>query len=242
LSFGDLLGLLLFLVFIILPALNRRQRQGQVGRPPPGQPRAPGQGAPGRPAAPPASASTRPQADVTFPPGDDDLARRLEEARERVRRAMGAPSSTAAPPSAGAPPSAARPSSLGTPSSSTAPTPPRPTVGGPGDPRTRPYRPLVAADRDDGLLGTPLPAREALAGRPRPPVRAPRATMSARDLRAEAPAVEVERLDVPVVRRFAVSEVLSFDAGSVRDGLVWHQVLGAPRARRRVGGGPFPER
>jgi hypothetical protein len=66
--------------------------------------------------------------------------------------------------------------------------------------------------------------------------------MAARDLRAEAPAVEIERLDVPIVRRLAVSEVLSFDADSVRDGLVWHQVLGAPRSRRRLGGGPFPER
>jgi hypothetical protein len=97
------------------------------------------------------------------------------------------------------------------------PTPPRPTVGGPGDPRLRPPRPLVSPDRDDGLLGTPLPAGGARGpppapdAPPRPPIAA-RSTMAARDLSSDAPAVEIERLDErhgparaspagPVVRR-----------------------------------------
>jgi hypothetical protein len=66
--------------------------------------------------------------------------------------------------------------------------------------------------------------------------------MAARDLSSEAPAVRIERLDDGTVPRAALRQILSFDANSVRDGLVWHQVLSAPRARRRVGGGPFPER
>jgi hypothetical protein len=226
LSFGDLLGLLLFIVFIVLPAVNRMQRRGP-GVPPPGAPRAPGQGAPGRPAGQPPTAA--PSSDRPFPPMDDDdeLARRLADARERVRQAMGGRGGQA---QAGG-----------------APTPPRPTVGGPGDPRLRPPRPLVSPDRDDGLLRTPLPAAEAMPRSPRPP-RPPRppiaarSTMAARDLSSEAPAVEIERLDEGAVRRRPVRPVLSFDVVSVRDGLVWHQVLGAPRARRRLGGGPFPER
>jgi hypothetical protein len=224
LSFGDLLGLLLFIVFIVLPAVSRRQRRGP-GAPPP---RAPGPGAPGRvPTAQPRASTAQP-ADRPFPPldDDDDLARRLAEARERVRQAMG--------------------DRAGQASAGGAPTPPRPTVGGPGDPRLRPPRPLVSPDRDDGLLGTPLapvaaaPRAPRLERPPRPPLAA-RSTMAARDLSSRAPAVEVERLDDAAVRR-AVRPVLAFDEGSVRDGLVWHQVLSAPRARRRLGGGPFPER
>jgi hypothetical protein len=241
LSFGDLLGLLLFLVFIILPAINRMQRRGP-GVPPPGAPRVPAPGAPGRPAGQGTTAQQRTTAqtqptDRPFPPldEDDDLARRLAEARERVRQAMGQRGGQA---QAGGTAQAG----------GQAPTPPRPTIGGPGDPRTRPPRPLVSPGRDDGLLGTPLPAAEPAAARsPRPmrPQRPPiaaRSTMAARDLSSEAPAVRIERLDDGTVPRAALRQILSFDANSVRDGLVWHQVLSAPRARRRVGGGPFPER
>jgi hypothetical protein len=238
LSFGDLLGLLLFIVFIILPAVGRMQRRGP-GVPPPGVPRAPGQGAsgqgaPGGAPAPGRTTAGQPRTtaqpgDRPFPPLDDDdeLARRLAEARERVRRAMGDRGGQA--------------------QASGSPTPPRPTVGGPGDPRLRPPRPLVSPDRDDGLLRTPIPAAEPLPRTPRParpprPPMAPRSTMAARDLSSEAPAVKIERLDESAGRPRPVRQILSFDDGSVRDGLVWHQVLSAPRARRRLGGGPFPER
>jgi len=236
LNLGDLLGLILFVVFFVLPAISRLQRRN------PGAPAAP----PGRTMGTPTGRGASEGADTAPPPAfppleDDDLARRLQEARERVRQAMaerqagsaGAGTSTPSTPRPVPPPKAAP-----APKAPTAYRPiasrSSPTVGGGGDPRTRAARPLVGANLDDGLLGTPLPVAAAAP--------APRPRGIARDLRARAPQVEVQRLEERAGQPALGGVVLPLDARGIRDGFVWHQVLGAPRARRRLGGGPFPER
>ncbi len=230
-NLGDLLGLILFVVFFILPAISRMQRRSP-GAPPaqPGRPE-------GTPTGRGAAADPDPAGQPDFPPlEDDDLARRLQEARERVRQAM---AERQAGPSSSGP--AAPPVPMAAPPRTAPPAPYRPTVarpspsvGGGTDPRARAARPLVSANLDDGLLGTPLPTPGAVAP--------PRPRAVAHDLRARAPQVEVQRLDAPAVGSGSGGVVLPLDARSIRDGFVWHQVLGAPRARRRLGGGPFPER
>jgi len=255
LSFGDLLILMLFVLFVVLPAINRSQQQRRRGGLPPGSPARgpqPGAGAP-RPGAgaPPAAGRQTTDAgpgQAAFPPlEEDDLARRLGEARERVRQAMGqrGGSATATP----------------QPASTTPATDPRarargPLVSGPPpgtirgsqpaasaaqvDPRVRARGPLVSGPPPGTIRGSRPPG-------PSPLVRARREEKAAeaaavRDLRREAPRVEVERLDeragVPRSRGLR----LAFDEVSVREGLVWQQVLSAPRSRRRLGGGPYQER
>ncbi|MDA0700281.1 MAG: hypothetical protein O3A02_03625, partial [bacterium] len=102
-------------------------------------------------------------------------------------------------------------------------------------------RPLVGNDLDDGLLGTPLPQMAAIERASRGPAPA-RMTMTAHNLRTEAARVELVRLDAAAGRGARSAALLPLDAKSIRDGFVWHQVLGAPRSRRKLGGGPFPER
>jgi hypothetical protein len=258
LSFGDLLVLLLFVVFVILPSITRQQQQRRGGAPgAPGRPPArPRTGSPtGLPSAGGDPASTRGPAPSTageggtapFPPiDDDDLARRLAEARARVQRAMeqrGAPAVPVAPPDdprarAGAPLVSGAPRTI-----SGAP------IGSGFDPRARARGPLVSGGART-LSGAPVGSGGAPGDRMPSPFlgREGRRTTtpddgpSPRDLRANAPRLEVERLAGSVERRAVRQGALRFDADAVFAGIVWHQVLGAPRARRRVGGGPFPER
>ena len=265
-SFGDLLVLLLFVVFVILPSITKAQQRrggapGTPGRPP----ARPGTGAPaGAPSGDggPSSARGRGAAEsagggpdtAAFPPiDDDDLARRLADARARVQRAMqqrGAPAVPVAPPDdprarAGAPLASGAPRTI-----SGAP------VGSGLDPRARALGPLVSGGART-LSGAPVGSAYDPRDRARAPLfggerggatlaeRAQRAAGDgpvARDLRANAPQLEVERLGGGVERSAGRSSALRFDADGVVSGIVWHQVLGAPRARRRVGGGPFPER
>ncbi|MFO8151037.1 MAG: hypothetical protein R6T93_12180 [Trueperaceae bacterium] len=269
-SFGDLLVLLLFVVFVILPSITRSQQQRRGGAPgtpgrPPARPRtgAPSGAPEGAPAAGGAPPSARRSAEptarggdtATFPPiDDDDLARRLAEARARVQRAMqqrGAPATPVAPADdprarAGAPLVSGAPKTIGG-------TP----VGAGVDPRTRARGQLVSGGART-LSGAPVGSGHDPRGRARAPLfggergatlaeRAQRAAEAAggvppRDLRANAPQLEVERLTGGGERPAGRHGTLRFDADAVLSGIVWHQVLGAPRARRRVGGGPFPER
>ena len=256
-SFGDLLVLLLFVVFVILPSITKaQQRRGGVPRTP-GRPAAgPGDGTPsGAPTADGESAPTRGLGESTagrdtstFPPiEDDDLAKRLGEARARVQRAMeqrGAPAVPVAPPDdprarAGAPLVSGTPRTIG-----------GVPVGSGVDPRARARGPLVSGGART-LSGAPVGSGYDPRVRARAPLfgdeRSPRESTAsglpvARDLRANAPRLEVERLSGGAKAGGAPGGALSLDADAVRSGLVWHQVLGAPRARRRVGGGPFPER
>jgi hypothetical protein len=228
LSFDDLFALILFVVFIAMPALSRlaRSRQQGPGAPPgaPGRPPVPGTGRASTAAGPATTRRSGPSSDPT-----SELEQRLAEARERVRRAMGGDASTSPAPSGQAtPPTAAgRPASA--PAARPAPAPARPTPFG---------RRLVAGDRDDGLLSTPLASADvASLGRERPagPRTAPRAAPRSTRF-AEAPALQVER---PVrAGRAAVPTTAGFptDPQTVRSALIWHQVLGEPRARRPLGG------
>jgi len=103
-------------------------------------------------------------------------------------------------------------------------------VGSGYDPRDRARAPLFGGERGATLAERAQRAANASDG------------PAARDLRANAPQLEVERLSGGVQRVGSRRSALRFDADAVVSGIVWHQVLGAPRARRRVGGGPFPER
>lgn len=261
-SFGDLLVLLLFVVFVILPSITKaQQRRGGVP-PTPGRPATrPGGGAPSRaPTAGGDPASSRGFGEssaggpdtATFPPiDDDDLAKRLADARARVQRAMeqrGGPAVPVAPPDdprarAGAPLVSGAPRTIG-----------GSQVGSGVDPRARARGPLVSGSART-LSGAPVGSGFDPRDRARAPLfggatlaeRAQRAASAAdgpapRDLRANAPQLEVERL--PGAAKLSVGRrgALRLDADAVLSGIVWHQVLGAPRARRRVGGGPFPER
>lgn len=254
-SFGDLLVLLLFVVFVILPSITRSQQQRRGGAPgrPPVRPRT--GGPTGLPSAGGDATSTRGPSQPTaaeggtaaFPPiDDDDLARRLAEARARVQRAMeqrGAPAVPVAPPDdsrarAGASLVSGAPRTI-----SGAP------VGSGFDPRARARGPLVSGGART-LSGAPVGSGGAPRDRLPAPFlgregRSPTASgdgPAPRDLRANAPQLEVERLAGSVERRSVRGGVMRFDGDAVLSGIVWHQVLGAPRARRRVGGGPFPER
>ncbi|MBW6457375.1 MAG: hypothetical protein K0A98_15955, partial [Trueperaceae bacterium] len=135
-SFGDLLVLVLFVVFVILPSITKsQQRRGgapgtpgrQPARPRPGTPVGRPTGAPSAGGVPPASRGPAEPTAVgretsAFPPiDDDDLARRLADARARVQSAMqqrGAPAVPVAPPDdprarAGAPLVSGAPQSIG---------------------------------------------------------------------------------------------------------------------------------
>jgi hypothetical protein len=101
--------------------------------------------------------------------------------------------------------------------------------------------PLVSADLDDGRLATPLPIAP-----PPPPKIPPRSSNpmvppnlqgpAKRDLRAITPGIEVERrVGTPAA---APALGVRLDPRNVKEGFLWHVVLGEPRARTR-GGGPF---
>jgi len=265
LSFGDLLVLLLFVVFVILPSITKaQQRRGGVPRAPGRTAAGPGDGAPsGAPTAGGDPAPTRGFGESTaggrdasaFPPiEDDDLAKRLADARARVQRAM--EQRGAAVPVA--PPDDPRARAAAPLVSGTARTIGGAPVGSGVDPRARARGPLVSGGART-LSGAPVGSGYDPRGRARAPLfggersgavaadGSPRASTAggvpaARDLRADAPRLEVERLSGGARGGGAPGGALSLEAGAVRSGLIWHQVLGAPRARRRVGGGPFPER
>ena len=234
LNFDDLFGLLLFVVFIALPALSRL-----AGSKKKGGGASPGQGGPttGRPTGPTPTASTARPASTgpgggmaTSASGGDELERRLAEARERVRRALEGPggSSSSAPASGGSQ-SSARPAPV---SQSTA----RPATARPSGARPAPVRrtAFVSTDRDDGLLSTPLePSAAGGLGRSAPRKRSAPF--------AEAPALQIERPGSrprSSTRDERSSSAFPTDPETVRSALIWHQVLGEPRARRPRGGRP----
>ena len=237
-SFGDLLVLLLFVVFVILPSITKSQQRrggapGTPGRPP----ARPGTGAPaGAPSAGGGPSSARGSTEdagggrdtTTFPPiDDDDLARRLADARARVQRAMeqrGAPAVPVAPPDdprarAGAPLVSGAPRTIG-----------GSPVGSTLDPRTRARGPLVSGGARP-LSGAPVGSGYDPRDRARAPLvggerggatlaeRAQRAAgdgPAARDLRANAPQLEVERLSGGAERSAGRRSALRIDWYSER--------------------------
>lgn len=224
-SFDDLFGLLLFVIFIALPALSR-----MAGSKKKGGGAAPGQGGPttGRTVGRTTTASTaRPAPSApaggtaTTAGGGDELERRLAAARERVRRALEGPGGSSSAPASGGSQAPARPATVA------------PTAARPSPVRRTAF---VSTDRDDGLLSTPLdPSAAGGLGRGRAAPRTRPAPFS------EAPALQVERpgsrprSSTPDARG---SAAFATDPETVRSALIWHQVLGEPRARRPLGGRP----
>jgi hypothetical protein len=233
LSFDDIFGLLIIVIFIGLPLLNRlRGAPPPGGRPPgapgPGRPVDPRTGAPGRPgpaAGGPAATTTRERDDddrrAEHDPMDE-LSRRLEEARRRVRDAMG---------EVGEPqrerPLVTEPSrgqtimSAGMPSG---------TVGGAPRPPMAPPSPAPASVRRVSTPTPPAKVKRTGTGR-RPP-----------GFAKPTPALEVERTGgrgaagSPRERSQKdrahrdAAILMSMDAASVRKGLLWHMILGEPAA------------
>jgi hypothetical protein len=236
LSFDDLFALLLFVIFIGLPLLNRMQQRGR-GRTPPGAP-PPGSGRPGPPGRAPgqppgpaggaASAGERAARErearaageqpATASQRDDEdpfaeLAKRLEEARRRVRDASSPQASTA--------PAPAR--TVATPSP---PSQPMPTAR---PPKPRPPR----AARD------PFPT--ARTARPKPTAPWERTAQRRTKLAEDAPALEVERRPRVVsgaerreqeIRRLQADDLVALNPSSFRKGMLWHLVLSDPVAYR----------
>lgn len=231
-SLDDLFALLIVFLFVVLPLLNRMQQRGRTGTPPgaPHRPR-PGQPQPRQPGGAPATRGpeTRPDRPAgREEAGDayDDLTRRLEEARRRVREAMGTQGelSTGPQPS---PPPAPPPSAA------------RRTVASAGIPSGRvagPPRPTPAA-----------PAAAPTAREPRRPVTAPdsvRRTGPRKPGFAEAtPAIEVDRTGGRARTRAgrerleraraSARRLVSLDPESIRKGVLWHMVLGEASAYGR---------
>lgn len=181
-----------------------------------GQGRAATPGGPGGQAAPTAL-------DVELSDGDDELARRIAEARRRVQEATGGTSGAGM---AGADPraQAARPLVSAPPSS----------VGGGGanvDPRVRARAPLAGGATGATVLRPSAAPRAAQssATTSRPPAQRPLR------LSESAAPIEVQRLSA---RSSAGPKAMALSPQQLREALVWREILGPPRARRRLGGGP----
>jgi hypothetical protein len=115
--------------------------------------------------------------------------------------------------------------------------PARPTPRPPTSARQAPVRrsgAFVSSDRDDGKLSTPLdPAAVGTLGRERAAARGAPARFT------EAPALQVERPGARTGPRAArATATFATDPETIRSAIIWHQVLGEPRARRPLGGRP----
>jgi hypothetical protein len=249
LSFDDLFTLLIVVIFIGLPLLNRLRGGGPQRRP----------GAPGRPVDP----RTRPQGPsrpvgggpVSAGGRDDDrdrelrddsmdeLSRRLEEARRRVREAMGEePQASRDRPLVSGPPTQSV-AGAGMPSG-TAGGAPRPTA--PAPPRQAPPRQSPPAQ-------SPSQRQPPAAGPHQAPVRRTGAPPEAYKrtgrrppgFARSTPALEVERspgrgaLGSPQAHarreraRRETAALVAMDPESIRKGLLWHMILGQPAAFER---------
>jgi hypothetical protein len=233
LSFDDLFTLFIIIVFVGLPLLNRLMGKGQPpARPAPGQPAQ----RPGGPRPPTARGPT----DERDDDGLDDLSRRLEEARRRVREAMGEPAAEERRdrPLVSGSPAGRTVASAGVPSG---------TVGGNPAPAPARSAPTPAPQR---RAGTPVGAPPRL--EPRRPARAEPLTRSGLDPRVRSgvrppgfasitPTMEVDRdpsrrpeTDGERATRERAHRdgphLLGLDETSIRKGLLWHMILGEPAA------------
>jgi hypothetical protein len=204
----DPLTLLLFILFIVVPLINGllRGQQRPPGRQPGQPPTRP------RPGAPDAKADTS--------GGDDTFAKRLEEARRRVREAMGEEVGPAEAPSRPQPRTVAGDRTpravLGDrPSPTVKGDRPSPTVKG-DRPRTiaEPAQPPPAAARSlGGSLETLTPLGEEGSLK-----------------RDTSPPMQVQRR-FSTVQRLKPKELMRFDTKHVYQGMIWHQILSEPRAK-----------
>lgn len=237
----DPITLLIILLFIVLPIINsltrgQQQRSGQPGRRPGPQPqgRAQGQGQGGGGAG---------------PVGDDTFSRRLEEARRRVQEAMGdavegQPEASRPGPESRPDPGAsdtigggARDDTIGgsDPRQTVAGRDSRQTVAG-GEPRRTVAEPARSgADQQFDPSSRLDPSRT-------PETRYQRLGEQSLDTltslkperppdRPKTPAKKVVKRVLPV-ERLHPKDVLRFDVKGVYRGMIWHQILSEPRAKR----------
>lgn len=225
-SLDDLLPLLLVAAFVI-NAVLRGRRASQRGRRAPPQRRGPP--APGRAtgdAAGGAPEAARPSAigpSTEGRPAQDEMTRRLDEARRRVREAAGSAS-----PRTEADAGSARPAAASGPGggASGAGRPPPPTVAPATAPTVSPATPPAGFLGREGVA--PSPSRTAAAdgflgreGMPRAPRTAPRRHGEAG-----------RRPLVAASARLPAASVLGTEPEDVVRGVVWSVVLGEPVATR----------
>jgi hypothetical protein len=213
-SFDDLIGLLIFLLFVGVPLFNRIRR-GSRNRPQqnPAQPRTPG-----RRAAPRTATDDPTPTAQAFDP-DDPIGRRLEEARRRVEAARGsAPQQAATPPSGTASGSA---SATRAPQAPTQAPPPPQQASGPAPPLLPPTvyvdlpEPTTTFDRTAVSASEPLKVERRK--------RRNRSTGS-----------------VTSSSRMQPDELMRLDPDDIVRGILWHQILSEPVALRRGGRGRQP--
>jgi hypothetical protein len=201
-------------------------------RPPPGAP-ATGRTTTGRH---PQRVRTVPGAAARRRCASDELERRLSDSpRARAPGGGGSGSARATAPTAGgAAPGCPRRARSAAATPSRGPRPPASAAQ--YRRRSRPRGKFVSADRDDGLLSTPLdPAAIGMLG----PKRAPapvRTTPFARSAGAPGRTPGV-RCSPPASGRRACEPSPPIPTPSATPS-IWHQVLGEPRARRPLGGRP----
>lgn len=244
-SLDDLLPGLLFILFVVMPIISRFRKGGSstgtpTGQPAPRPPRPVGQAGPAAPTGqgqygpPIAGPGDEERGQVLVLDPEQELARRLAEARDRVQRAMASASSR---PAAGAQPVPPAPTVITQPRSLVS-APPS-TVGGGVPPHLRRHTPLVRSDRDDGLLSTPLePVNRPVA--PRPTGR--RTPLRERARSDQSAALQVEHLGGPIQVAKGRGVPTWLEEENIRQGFIWHQVLGESKARQRMRSGPSPRR
>jgi len=162
---------------------------------------------------------------------DEELARRIAEARARVREAMGGSDTNAERPRQPLAPPAPQP------------VLPSGTLSGSLDPRARARAPLAGGPTGSTVLrsGSVGPTRQSSfsTARPLQPSLQSLAQQRTARLKAGANAIEVERIArVPI----SASHLQAMSLERVREALVWREILGPPQARRRLGGGPYQVR
>jgi hypothetical protein len=211
----DPLTLLLFILFIVVPLINGLLR-GQQQRPPGRQP--------GHPGAPDAKADTS--------AGDDTFAKRLEEARRRVREAMGeevgpAEASQRAEPRTVAGDRTPRTVAGDAPSRTVPGDRPLPTIKG-----DRPS-PTVKGDRTPRTIAEPAQRPSAPAARPLGGSLETLTPLGEEGSlkRDTSPPMQVQRR-LSTAQKLKPKELMRFDAKHVYQGMIWHQILSEPRAKR----------
>lgn len=227
-SFDTLLWLGLTLLFVIAPLFGNRGKQQD----PKQQPRQPGQ----RPGAPPATGQPRTR---SAPPAATQEQQggwegRLEEARRRIEAAL-AEESAQLPPQqtqrqapAAAP---ARQPARGTLTSRTVSGTPMSQAKGRQPTAARPARPTPQARTRPPARRTPPPSRTASAASTQASIdRARRLKASENE---SAPQVtRKERRPTYTGRRRRLDDRGLFDAKSVVNGIIWHQILSEPPHKR----------
>lgn len=219
-SFEAIISLILFLLFVIVPAFSGKGKEGEKPQTP-GRPKPRSGGEADRRSRPAQTAqpSARPSAASA---DDDSLERRLREARRRIEEAMGETHSELPPqPAAPAPARAERPRSLTSRPAKTLTR--RPATPGPAPATTAAVREQPAA---------------VAARRQRERAAAERRSRQPRKGADTGPQVTTQTGSQSYTgRRRPVSAGQLLSVEGLHNGLIWHQILSEPphrRGRRRI--------